>query len=213
MAPRRTLSLTPSVDPYGKKELLEFYSRQLEHFGDAPQAVRWTPRGQLQRFETLLEIAGNLSGREVLDFGCGKGDLYGHLRDRGVRARYCGLDVNEKHVALAARKYPEAEFLCLDIEEEDFHRTFDVILICGVFNLRIAGIADSMHAVLRRLTPLFRESLHLNIPSSRTPVRDIEIFSVDPFELLSFAERELSPCAVLRDGLIDDDLFLSLYRR
>ena len=34
MAPRRTLSLTPSVDPYGKKELLEFYSRQLEHFAE-----------------------------------------------------------------------------------------------------------------------------------------------------------------------------------
>lgn len=212
MAPRRTPTLIPAVDPYGKRELLDFYDRHLEHFGDVPQAVRWTPRGQVRRFETLLEIAGNLSGREVLDFGCGKGDLYGHLRDRGVQARYCGLDVNEKHLALAARKYPEAEFLCLDIEEEDFHRTFDLILICGVFNLRIAGIADSMRAVLRRLAPLFRESLHLNIPSSRTPARDIEVFSVDPSELLSFAERELSPRAVLRDGLIDGELFLSLYK-
>jgi 2-polyprenyl-3-methyl-5-hydroxy-6-metoxy-1,4-benzoquinol methylase len=66
-----------SMDPLGKKELLTFYDRHLRDFGDAPQAVRWTPGGQLRRYETFISITGDLSGKSMLDFGCGKGDFYG----------------------------------------------------------------------------------------------------------------------------------------
>lgn len=62
------------MDPFGKKELLSFYNRHLHDFGDAPQAVRWTSEGQLRRYETLLKIAGDFSGKTILDFGCGKGN-------------------------------------------------------------------------------------------------------------------------------------------
>ena len=93
-----------------------------------------------QSFLVLAYIAGDLSGLSVLDFGCGKGDLYHFLSERTDDLRYCGIDVNEGLVALAREKYPDAEFLCVDIEETRLDRAFDVVLICGVFNLRIAGI-------------------------------------------------------------------------
>ena len=38
------------------------------------------------------------------------------------------------------------------------------------------------------------------------------LFCADPGELLSFAEKELSKYAILREGLVEGDLFLSLYR-
>lgn len=72
------------MDPYGKEELLSFYDMHVKDFGDHPQAVRWTPEGQLRRYEALLEVSGDLTGKQVLDFGCGKGDLCGFLRDRGI---------------------------------------------------------------------------------------------------------------------------------
>jgi 2-polyprenyl-3-methyl-5-hydroxy-6-metoxy-1,4-benzoquinol methylase len=72
------------MDPLGKKELLSFYGRHLRDFGDSPQAVRWTPEGQIRRYETLLSITGDLSGKTILDFGCGKGDLFGFLKDKGI---------------------------------------------------------------------------------------------------------------------------------
>jgi SAM-dependent methyltransferase len=200
------------VDPYGKRELLAFYNRHLEHFGDSPQAVRWTTEGQRRRYEVLLEVAGDLTGKEVLDFGCGKADLLGFMKEHGLAVRYCGLDVNGSLLELARSKHPEASFHCLDVEEEEFQQNFDVILICGVFNLRIAGIAKSLFNSLRLLFPLCREALHLNIPSARRPRRDNDLFCADPGELLDFAERELSKYAILREGLVEGDLFLSLYR-
>jgi SAM-dependent methyltransferase len=200
------------VDPYGKQELLGFYSRHLEHFGDTPQAVRWTSAGQRSRYEALLALAGPLGAGTVLDFGCGKGDFYGFLLEKGIETDYCGADVNPGLIGLARRKHPGGEFLLRDIEEEGMPRTFDVIVICGVFNLRIAGIADTLKTVLRILFAACRRSLHLNIPSTRSSWKDSDIFYADPGELLEFARRELSKESVVREDILPGELFLSAVR-
>lgn len=201
------------MDPYAKQELLAFFARHLRQHGDTPQAVRWTPQGQLRRYEAFRELVGDLGGRSLLDFGCGKGDLYGHLRGQGVpTAGYCGVDVSGELVALARRKFPGAEFLVLDIDEAAWERRFDVVVACGVFNLRVADIAASMPATLRTLFGLCRHSLHVNFLTARTPLHDVELFHVDPVELLRFALDELSPKVVLRHGVVADDVFLSVYR-
>ncbi len=198
------------MDPLGKRELLQFYDRHLEKFGDSPQSLRWTAGGQLRRYEALLAVAGDLSGKSVLDFGCGKGDLWAFLRGRVPGVRYCGIDVNENLVSLAREKYPDVEFLALDIEEAPPERFFDTVLICGLFNLRIAGIRESMQRCLEILFPRCREALLLNVPSARSPHKGIEMFYADPGELLEFARRKLSPRSDLREDLVEGEIFLSV---
>jgi SAM-dependent methyltransferase len=196
------------VDPLGKKELLHFYSSHLKEFGDSPQAVRWTPDGQRLRYETLLRIAGDFSGKKIFDFGCGKGDFYGFIKGRGLSVNYCGIDVNDKLIGLAKRKYPEAEFITTDIEEADIGRKFDIVFVCGVFNLRIAGIEESMKNVLRKLSDICEEALHVNFLTYYVPRRDIELFYVKPEEILQFAVTELSGSVILRH--FKEDIFLSI---
>ena len=70
------------MDPYSKKQLLSFYNFHLQKFGDRPEALRWTPQGQLRRYVTLAEVAPDLTGSTVLDYGCGTGDLYRFLKRR-----------------------------------------------------------------------------------------------------------------------------------
>lgn len=200
------------MDPFGKKELISFYDRHLKDFGDHPQAVRWTPGGQVRRYEILLDIAGECSGKKVLDFGCGKGDFYGFLKRKSIHMDYCGIDINRSLIDFAERKYPEAEFLALDIEEDTFDREFDIIFICGVFNLRVGGIRDSVWNVLSKVFSLCREALHFNGLSSYTAWKDVELYYLDPAELVSFSVTELSPHILLRHGLIKGDFFLSVYR-
>jgi SAM-dependent methyltransferase len=198
------------MDPLGKKELLYFYNRHLKDFGDAPQAVRWTREGQLRRYEILLEIAGNLSGKRILDFGCGKGDLYGFIKEKGITINYCGIDINENLLELAKSKYPEAEFILIDIEEKEFERDFDIIFLCGVFNLRVGGIEESMKNVLKKLFRLCREALHVNLLTYYVAQRSVELFYVKPEEILHFAITELSRTASLMH--VREDIFLSVYR-
>ena len=198
------------MDPLGKKELLCFYDRHLKDFGDSPQAVRWTAEGQLRRYEALLQISEDLAGKRVLDFGCGKGDFYGFMKEKGISLNYCGIDINENLIALAKRKYPEAEFISMDLEEAEIGRMFDVIFICGVFNLRVAGVEDSMKDVLRKLFRLCTGSLHINLLTYYIPQRSVELFYVKPEEILRLAVSELSKSVTLRH--IGEDIFLSLYR-
>ncbi len=197
------------MDPLGKKELIEFYNRHLKDFGDRPQAVRWTPEGQRRRYETLLAIAGDISGKTVLDFGCGKGDFCGFLKENGVSADYSGIDVNDALISTAKNKYPEDEFIALDIDETAFNRTFDIAFVCGVFNLRIAGIEDSMKTLLKKLFPLCRKALHANLLTYYVPRRNVELFYVKPEEILEFVIREISKSVTLRH--LDEDIFLSIY--
>ena len=198
------------MDPLGKKELLSFYNRHLIDFGDSPQAVRWTPEGQWRRYETLVRLAGDFSGRKILDFGCGKGDFYEFIKEKGISINYCGIDVNKNLIRLAKSKYPEAEFIVIDIEETEFERDFDVIFVCGVFNLRVAGIEESMKNVLKKLFRLCRGAIHVNLLTYYTVQRSVELFYVKPEEILKFFITEISPSVRLIHE--KEDIFLSIYR-
>jgi SAM-dependent methyltransferase len=198
------------MDPLGKKELLSFYDRHLRDFGDSPQAVRWTPEGQLLRYRTIARIAGDLSGKSILDFGCGKGDFYGFMREQGMVCRYCGLDVNENLIKMAKTKYPEAEFVAADIDDVDFDREFDVVIACGVFNLRIAGIEESMKVILKRLFRIAREVLHVNFLTCHVPRRSVELFYVNPGDILDFTINGISQTVILHH--MKEDIYLSVYK-
>jgi SAM-dependent methyltransferase len=200
------------MDPYGKRELLAFFDRQLRDHGDAPQALRWTAAGQRGRYEAFLGLIGPLEGRSLLDFGCGKGDLLSFLEERGVRCSYTGVDVNEGLVALARRKHPGAQFLCRDLEEDPLPRRFDVVVACGVFNLRIGGIAEAVREGLRVLWAMTSGALHANFLSSRAGGGDVELHYLDPGELERFAREEISPGAEVREDLYPGDLFLTARR-
>jgi ubiquinone/menaquinone biosynthesis C-methylase UbiE len=197
------------VDPLGKKELLYFYNRHLKDFGDAPQAVRWTPKGQRRRYETLLRIAGDISGKKILDFGCGKGDLYGFIKDKGIPINYCGIDINENLIKLARSKYPDAEFFVMDIDETELEHKFDLIFVCGVFNLRVAGIEESMKNVLKKLFRLCKEALHVNLLSYYIAQRNVELFYVKPEEILKYIISGISPSVALMHQ--KEDIFISIY--
>ena len=200
------------MDPYGKRELLDFYGRHLRHHGDAPQAVRWTVRGQQARYEAFLALCGDLTGKSLLDFGCGKGDFFGFLRERGAACSYTGVDLHPDLIALARAKHPGVEFLARDIEEEPLGRQFDVVVACGVFNLRVGGIRETVEGVLPMLFGAAREAFHANFLSTRTPHKDVELHYVEPAWLLAFARERLSPNAGVREDLHPDDVFLTVRR-
>ena len=198
------------MDPLGKKEVLRFYDRHLKDFGDRPEAVRWTPQGQRRRYEKLLEMAGNISGTSILDFGCGKGDFYGFLKERGIETRYCGIDINNNLIALAKSKFPGAEFISMDIDEAEIKREFDIVFICGVFNLRIAGIEESVKDTLLKLSRIYREGLYANFLSWYVPQRSVELFYLKPEEILQYILNNISRSVVMRN--VEEDIFLSIYK-
>jgi ubiquinone/menaquinone biosynthesis C-methylase UbiE len=64
----------------------------------------------------ILDLAGDVAGREILDAGCGAGPLFAQLRDRG--ATVTGFDASTKMLELARQRLGEdAALQVADIAE------------------------------------------------------------------------------------------------
>lgn len=199
------------MDELSKEYVLSFFERNLLLHGDRPEAVRWTCQGQRRHYEALLDI-GDLQGKKILDFGCGKGDLYHFISQQGISADYSGYDINEKMISLAQRKFPQARFRVFDIDREMIDEDFDYILLCGVFNLKVAGLDEMIQRTLRLLFQHCRIGLAFNALSANDPKKDFELHYVSPEEIVRFAVGYLSPHVILRDDRIFHDFMLYVYR-
>lgn len=199
------------MDELSKEYIISFFGKHLMLHGDRPEAVRWTSSGQRRHYEALLDV-GDLRGKKILDFGCGKGDLFHFLREKGMSADYTGYDINAKLISLARQKFPDARFRVFDIDRDELEEDFDYILLCGVFNLRVAGLDDMIRKTLAKLFVHCRAGLAFNALSVHNPEKDAELHYVSPEEIVRYAAESLSPHVVLRDDRIPYDFMLFVYR-
>jgi SAM-dependent methyltransferase len=202
-----------TMDPFSKEQLLSFYNFHLRKFGDRPEALRWTPQGQLRRYHMLADIAppSELNNSTVLDYGCGTGDFYRFLKRRGINVKYTGVDINENFIELAKKKYPECTFRVMCADDDALEGFYDYIFICGVFNLQVPGVEDDLRNGLVTLFKHCNKGLALNALSSHTPVKDPELHFTSPEEMVKFSLENLSPSVALRHDRIPNDFTLFVY--
>jgi len=199
------------MDPDSRERLLNFYNSRLEQFGDRPEALSWSPQGQLRRFHSLAEIAPDLNDTSVLDYGCGTGDFYGFLKRRGFDVRYTGVDINENFIELAKKKYPGCAFQVADASDDRLGGSFDYVVICGVFNLNVPGVAEDMKEALVTLFKRCNKGLALNCLSSHASEMDPKWHYTSPEEMVRFTLEKLSPYLALRHDRIPEDFTLYVY--
>ena len=207
-----TLMVYYSMDELAREYVISFYDRTLRFFGDRPESLRWTPEGQRARYELMLDMAKEIEGRKILDFGCGKGDFYQFLKDKGIETHYTGFDINENLIALAGQKFPEARFEVFDIERDTMSGEFDYIFLCGVFNLKVQGIDELIQGTLKKLFPCCRIGLAFNGLSAHAPQKAVELHYTSPEALFGFALDNLSPFVVMRHDRIPYDFTMFVYR-
>jgi SAM-dependent methyltransferase len=202
-----------TMDPFSKEQLLSFYNFHLRKFGDRPEALRWTPQGQLRRYHMLADIAppAELNNSTVLDYGCGTGDFYRFLKRRGINVKYTGVDINENFIELAKKKYPECSFRVMCAGDDVLEGFYDYIFICGVFNLQVPGVEDDLKNALVTLFDHCNKGLALNALSSHTPVKDPELHFTSPEEMVKYSLENLSPSVALRHDRIPNDFTLFVY--
>jgi SAM-dependent methyltransferase len=198
-------------DELAKEYVVSFYDCLLRRFGDSPQALGWNPNGQVHYYWALLDI-GDLRGSKVLDFGCGKGDFYGFLKELGIEVDYTGLDINSNLIDLARKKYPDTDFRTFDISKEDFTEDYDYIFICGVFNLKVHGIEDTLKEVLKKLFARCKVALAINALSSYAKKKDFLLHYTQPEGLFTFAMQHLSSYVSLRHDRLKESFTIFVYK-
>jgi SAM-dependent methyltransferase len=100
----------------------------------------------------LWKFAGDVSGRTVLDAGCGTGYLSKKLWDHG--ARVTGIDFSESMIAIARAQHPEMDFRvdsCTELRNlQDEH--FDLVIANYVL-MDTPDLRGTMRAFHRILKP------------------------------------------------------------
>ena len=107
------------VEPMRKFDILRahyrqrrLYKRLYRKFGDSHKALHWSSReAQYARFRALLRI-GDITGSRVLDIGCGLGDFFGFIQQRGHDVELFGYDIVEPLVQRCQQRYPRATVEC-----------------------------------------------------------------------------------------------------
>ncbi|HXX81991.1 MAG TPA: class I SAM-dependent methyltransferase [Thermodesulfovibrionales bacterium] len=200
------------VDELAKEYVISFYDRTLHLFGDRPESLRWTSEGQRAHYEAMLDIACKIDGRKILDFGCGKGDFYQFLKDKGMESDYTGYDINQNLIALARQKFPGIRFEVCDIERDTISEEFDYVFVCGVFNLNVQGIDELIRFSLKKLFRCCRIGLAFNALSAHAPQKAYDLHYTSPEALLGFALDHLSPFVAMRHDRIPHDFTMFVYR-
>lgn len=100
----KEVSLHASID--------EFYEQSLPNYLiNDPELVGY-PDAEFQQMIYSKVVSELIGCNDVIDLGCGRGDLYPVVNAFGIQ--YTGVDRLESMKKVAEQKYPEIEFLCQD---------------------------------------------------------------------------------------------------
>ena len=83
---------------------------------------------------TILDNARVCAGKDVLDVAAGTGVLIPDYLQRGV-ASVTAIDISPRMTAIARAKFPleDVTILCGDVEETEFGRLFDCVVVYNAF--------------------------------------------------------------------------------
>ncbi len=189
-----------------KKAIHSHYEPRIDRYREHHEILDWADRAsQHARFEVLAANA-DLSGRSLLDIGCGLGDLWQFLKDRQVAAHYTGVDLVDKMISAARRRHPDAVFVTGDIFSDDLFAPaqFDVVFASGIFNLDLGNNEAFLPHALGRMLRLAGTHVVFNMLHARAEKKYPHCYYYEPAKVLELL-RPL-PCAArcLDDYLPND---------
>ncbi len=189
------------------------YHRDLigAHGADSPYALGWWhDHDQLVRFDALSQIA-DLSGKSVLDAGCGYADLYPYLKTRfPAMGHYCGVEQIPELVNEAIRRYghlPNNSFLPRSFLH-GYLPVKDYVFASGSLNygsIRPGFIFDAISRLYSACTLGLAFNLLKYMPADGTLV------AYEPLEILAYCHT-LSDRVIFKADYAPEDFTVFVYK-
>ena len=188
--------------------IVSHYENCLDRYGDSHLGVDWPKAEDAQkRYRVMLDVIRPGSQKvSLLDFGCGAAHLNEYIRRQRLdHIEYAGLDLSDKFVRLSRSKFPENQFFCLDLLDENASLpVFDYIVLNGVFTEKRELSFDEMLAyfkqLVRRVFAHAAIGIAFNVMSKHVEWERNDLFHL-PFDTLAeFLTKELTRNFVFRNN-------------
>ena len=192
------------------KDIIKHYEKCLQEHGDNHLGVDWPKLEDVdKRYKVMLEcipmrprIGQDIS---LLDLGCGTGHLLEYIRKNNIAGiNYTGLDISNKFVEVARKKFTDVSFICGDVLSNDLKlANFDFIVMNGVFTEKREMSFEEMWSYFTEMIKIvFAKSnrgIAFNVMSKNVDWERKDLFHV-PFDLLAdFLVKNLTRDFVFRN--------------
>jgi len=187
-----------------------YYDGLVARYGHSHLACDYgRSESQRRKFAVLSEVLP-LSGKSVLDVGCGFADYASYLQQHCTAVEYHGVDLSPAMVAAAQKLHPDLAIRRLNILEED-PGTYDVVTANGIFYLLGTEAPALMRSLITRMFALAREAVAFNSLSSWAADPQSGEYYADPAETMDFC-RTMTPWVILRHDYHPRDFTVYMYR-
>lgn len=196
------------------QEISSRYEDRYRAYGYSPRTLDWDKDKQMMRF-SILTSQYDFRGKEVLDIGCGFGDL-----NRVLLAatdgdyRYFGIDVTQSLLSEAQSRYGNdrvhfgcGDFLALDVPELDY------AIASGIFNLKLIESDNYVfiEQVMRKAFCLCRAGFAFDFLSDKVDFCKENTFHASPERVLALA-YSLSRNVILLNNYMPFEFSLFVFK-
>ncbi|WP_372766441.1 class I SAM-dependent methyltransferase [Pseudoalteromonas sp.] len=189
------------------KDLKQYYQELFKTHGANHNAVQHVSQQSQEvrfaLFNTLIDVSD-----DVIDLGCGLGDMLPYLRKNGFKGNYLGCDFVPEFIAFANKLYADdskARFIEFDINKDPLPENYHHVLISGIFN---NPMDDNLSFIKNTLTKSYNaclSSVIFNALSDYVDYQDSELYYVSPLLLFDYCKRSLSPFVSLTHNYVTKD--------
>lgn len=177
------------------KEIEQYYNPKIKDGNLDYEILGWENRqAHLSRFKTLLKTV-DLSGKTLLDVGCGLGTLYDYIIDNNINITYSGVDILEEMIKKARSRHRNIDFSCIDIfdEKKAFNRKFNVVFASGIFNLNLGNNIQFIRKALDSFFEIADQIIAFNLLHEDSENKEDRYYYSNPADinklLLEYAGR------------------------
>jgi trans-aconitate methyltransferase len=195
-----------------KKRIEEFYTTALvEHGSHSAHGVHWADEfGQAKRFEILTDV-DDIAGSNVLDVGCGFGDLYKFLLKNKIPVKkYTGIDIIPEYIAIAQERYPDTEFELKNIF--DMTKMHDYVFASGSLNFKVGNYETFYFEMIKRMYSLAKKAMAFNMLNALHHVNNETFAAFHPDEVATFCETFCTHVQVIQ-GYLPQDFTIYMYKQ
>lgn len=200
------------------KTIIDHYENCLKLHGDNHLGVDWPNASDAEkRYVVMLNvIKDKQSPVTLLDFGCGTASLYQHILSHKIaNVTYSGLDASKAFYEVSKTKFPELEFLFLDVLNEPHKlREYDYIVMNGVFTEKNTMSFNEMFEYFTQLISVVfskaKKGIAFNVMSTAVDWERDDLFHLPTDKLIHFLTKNLSRHFVIRNdyGLYEYTVYL-----
>lgn len=205
------------MDEKDRNKLIHDYRSRYETYGYSPKTLGWDKGKQDVRFE-VLTAPFQISGKKILDIGCGFADLCSFLERKNSPSRtsftYCGVDLVEPLIAEAKNRHPAHTFVLGDFLDLTFGETFDFAVASGIFNRKYEGSQDNYTLIeksIAKALALVQDGIAFDFLSDQVDYQYAHTFHSSPSRILEIA-YQYSRNVLLRNDYMPFEFSLYIFK-